>query len=110
MYGYFDIKKNLGRPPKLRGFVCVYHLRSRVRIPSKPSMLSSIYIVLIVIAKRKTTKINKRGRDWPFLKKKINVPRVTPNLGWNLTISNIKDYIGTPPLAVGERTLLFLRA
>ena len=52
-------------------------LRPRVRIPSKPSTLSSIYIVdeietVIVIAiMRKGTKI-KRGQDWPiFLKNNL---------------------------------------
>ena len=52
-------------------------MRPRVRIPSKPSTLSSIYIVdeietVIVIAiMRKGTKI-KRGQDWPiFLKNNL---------------------------------------
>ena len=60
--------------PKYSGFVSAiapsFRLRlPRVRIPSKPSTLSSIYFVLIVIAKRKGRNKRQRGRDWSILKK-----------------------------------------
>ena len=41
-------------------------MRPRVRIPSTPSMLFSIFSVEIVIEMRKG---RKRGRDWPFIKR-----------------------------------------
>ena len=37
----------IGLPPLLRGIVCTFHAATRVRVPSTPSMLFSISILIV---------------------------------------------------------------